>query len=294
MKRLEDLTVWVSFPGYPAAIGIHIERALRTVCRVVTVGSNEQQEPVESLSLREMKRPILPSEARTSFFPDIEQAAPKCGAKEPPDLFLWLEPPHGFSPADLDALSCPRACYFIDSHNNLQFQLKLAAEFDYVFIAQRACLGWFKAIHPRTFWLPFACDPGLHRNNTLRKFHDIAFTGEVLPGSRRQALLTNLQSHFPVHLDNCVLNDMARVLSESRIVFNNAADQDLSTNFFDALASASLLLSDMAKGSGQDELFVEGEDYALYHDLNIADVARFYLRNARIRERIAARGRKIV
>lgn len=294
MKTFEDRTVWLSFVGYPVTTAVYFERALRKICRVITVGPKLPDEYITRWSLQAMKQPILPLDIDTSFSLDMEEILQKCPVEDHPDLFLWVESTGGFFPDNLKALPCPRVCYLIDSHLNLQNHLQIAAEFDYVFIAQRAYLEQIRMVNPQSHWLPLACDPDVHGRIPGVKHHEIGFVGKVIPGSRREALLSKLKSCIPLYVEVCFWDDMARVLSESRIVFNEAVNHDLNMRFFEVLASGSLLLADMAKGSGQDELFAEGEDYALYHDPNLVEVARFYLDNERISERIAARGRQLV
>lgn len=294
MSLSPTTTVWLSYVSYPVTTAVYFERALRKICRVITVGPKLPEIYIERWSLQTMKKPILPLDIDTSFSPDMAEIMEKCPAADHPDLFVWIESTGGFWPTNMHALNCPRACYLIDSHQHLENHLDLATCFDFVFIAQREYLEKFRVVNPRSYWLPLACDPEVHGKKTDSKLHDIGFVGGVIPNSRRQHLLAHLHNNISLYFERCFWDDMARVFSESRIVFNEAVNNDLNMRFFEALASGSLLLADMAQGSRQDELFVEGEDYALYHDGNIAEVARFYLDNDLIREKIAARGRQLV
>lgn len=286
-------TVWLSYVSYPATTAVYFDRALRKLCRTISVGPKLPEEYIERWSLQAIRQPIQPLDIDTSFTPDFAEILDQSLPEHRPDLFLMVESTGGFSPQNMHKLPCPKACYLIDSHLHLDNHLEIAPFFDYVFIAQRAYLDDFRKVNPRTYWLPLACDPDVHCNNSMEKKHDIGFVGGVKPQSRRAALLSILNSKQLLYFERCFLNDMARVFSESRIVFNEAVNHDLNMRFFEVLASGSLLLADMAKGSGQDELFFAGEDYALYNDLNLFEVARFYLDNERIREKIAARGKQL-
>lgn len=294
INNYNNNTIWLSFVGYPVTTAVYFERALRKLCRVITVGPQLPAEYIERWSLEAMKKPILPLDIDTPFNADMEDLLRQCPVENHPDLFLWVESAGGFFPEKLEALPCPRVCYLIDSHRHLESHLKQAQLFDYVFIAQRAYLDDFRAVNPQSYWLPLACDPEVHGKKTDTKLHDIGFVGGIEPGSRRQLLLKKLNEHIPLYFERCFWDDMARVFSESHIVFNEAVNHDLNMRFFEALASGSLLLADMAENSGQDRLFMEGEDYALYNDDNLVDSARFYLDNERIRNKIAARGRQLV
>lgn len=87
---------------------------------------------------------------------------------------------------------------------------------------------------------------------------------------------------------------MAKIFSESKIVFNNAVRNDLNMRLFEAMSTGTLLLTDNAKNSGQDEMFVPNEDLAVYNDNTILNAANFFLENNELREAIADRGKQIV
>ena len=287
-------TVWLSFVAYPVTTAVYFERALRDICRVSTVGPRLPEEYIEGWSLQAMKQPITPQNIDTSFTADLAEILRQTPSGDHPDLFLFIESTGGFSLHNMQELTCPKACYLIDSHLHLDNHREIARHYDYVFIAQRAYVEELRRINPRTFWLPLGCDPDVHGKNSDRKLHEVGFVGGVSPGTRRAALLSQLRAHISLHFERCFWDDMARVYSESQVVFNEAVNHDLNMRFFEAMASGSLLLSDMAQGSGQDELFTAGEEYALYRDGSLVETARFYLENERIREKIARRGRQLV
>lgn len=286
-------TVWLSYVGYPVTTAAYLERALRRACLTVTVGPPMPPELVELWQLQNMKLPPTRHDIVTGFTPDMETILQQHSDKPKPDLYLWVESVPGHAPYNLKALACPTACYLIDSHLNLECHLELAKGFDYVFIAQRAYLEQFRKESPRTFWLPLACDPDVHRTWPVGKVHQVGFVGGVFPGSEREALLAQLGDAVPVHSERCFWDDMARLFSASRIVFNNAVRHDLNMRFFEVLSTGTLLLSDMAGGSGQSELFYDGEDYACYHPGNLVDNAHFYLENEQLREQVARRGQQL-
>lgn len=287
-------TVWLSYVGYPVTTAAYLERALRRACRTVTVGPPMPSELVELWQLQNMKLPPTRHDIVTGFTPDMETVLLQHADQPKPDLYLWVESVPGHTPGNLKALGCPTVCYLIDSHLSLERHLEVARGFDYVFIAQRAYLEQFRAVAPRTFWLPLACDPDVHRRWPEDVTHDVGFVGGVFPGSDREALLNLLNESVTVHYERCFWDDMARVFSSSRIVFNNAVKHDLNMRFFEVLSVGTLLLSDMAGGSGQSELFCDGEDYACYHPGNLVDNAHFYLENEQVREQVARRGQQLV
>lgn len=287
-------TVWLSYVGYPVTTAAYLERALKKLCRTITVGPPLPPELIERWQLQNMKLPPIRHDIVTGFTPDMGTVRSENPDMPPPDLYLWVESVPGHTPSNIAALGCPSACYLIDSHLNLEHHLESAPNFDYVFIAQRAYLDQFRSVNPRSYWLPLACDPEIHRRWPLEQQWDIGFVGSVFPGSERESLLARLTEAVPVHHERCFWDDMAQVFSASRIVFNNAVNHDLNMRFFEVLSTGTLLLSDLACDSGQSELFGDGEEYACYHRGNLPDVAKFYLDNEQLRERIAHRGQLMV
>lgn len=285
-------TVWLSYVGFPVTTAAYFDRALRQTCRTVTIGPPLPAELIERWHLQNMNAPEIAHDIVTDFTPDMTEVIEQT-THPSPDLYLWIESVPGHEPRNLHALPCPTACYLIDSHLNLARHLEIAPGFDYVFIAQREYLPQFRKVNPRSYWLPLGCDPDVHRPWPGEKRHDVGFVGGVFPGSEREALLKRLGEAVPVHFERCFWDDMARLFSESRIVFNNAVKQDLNMRFFEVLSTGTLLLSDMALGSGQAELFTDGEDYACYTKEKLAETALFYLRNEDLREGIARRGRRL-
>lgn len=285
--------IWLAFVAYPVTTAAYIERALRNKFRTTTIGPPLPNDLIEKWQLQNMRLPLKEQDISTGFTPDMREIVSGVTDANAPDLYLWVESVGGHHPINLDALDCPKVCYLIDSHLQLAKHLEWAKQFDFVFIAQREYLQNFRQLGMKVYWLPLGCDPEIHCQPTMQREHLVSFVGSVIPGSRREVLLTELNRKIPVHYERCFWEDMARLFSNSKIVFNESVKNDLNMRFFEALSSGALLLTDLAKKSGQEEMFREGEDYALYRDNNIVDVARFYLDNEQLREQIAARGQRL-
>ena len=293
-KIKNTTTVWLSYVGYSVTTAVYIERALRKICRTVTVGPPLPHEFIEKWQLQNINQPIIHHNIITNFNTDMGVVLALNPDVPRPDLFLWVESALGYMPGNSAALGCPTCCYLIDSHLMLEKHLKRALLFDFVFIAQRAYLEDFRKVNPRTYWLPLGCNLEIHRCWPVEKVYDIGFVGAIIAESRREELLKRLTDAVPLHIEHCFLEEMAQVFSKSRMVFNNAANHDLNMRFFEVLSTGAMLLSDATLGSGQSELFRDGEDYACYQDGNLVETVRFYLENDALRERIAARGRRLV
>ncbi|MGE5499138.1 MAG: glycosyltransferase, partial [Syntrophothermus sp.] len=227
----------------------------------------------------------------------IADILPKIKREFHPDLFLWVESVGGFFPQNLQSLSIPKACYFIDTHISIDWQLVWAKNFDYVFIAQKEYIPVFKkAGIQNVYWLPLGCDPAIHGKKSSQKIYDIGFVGSILGNEhqRRRTLIEKLKTIGQFEYQRCFWEDMAELFSKSKMVFNNAIKNDLNMRLFEVMSTGTLLLTDIAKNSGQEEMFKDGEDLVIYSDDNIADKAAWYMVHESERERIAERGRMLV
>lgn len=288
------MNIWLAYVAYPVTTAVYLERALHHLADVTTIGPRFPEELLEKWHLQNMKLPLYDQMIPTDFSPDMAAILAQTPAAAHPDLYLWVESVGGHEPRNLAAIRCPKACYLIDSHLNLEHHLQWAQQFDYVFTAQREYIPLFRQVNPNAYWLPLGCDPEIHAVRSTGKQYDVGFVGSLLFNPRRQQLLDTLGNGVNLYRTRCFWTEMAEVFAASKIVFNTSVRNDLNMRFFEALCSGSMLLSDMATNSGQDELFRTGEEYACYHDANLIETARFYLENEELREMIAERGCRVV
>jgi hypothetical protein len=238
-----------------------------------------------------MKQPIMPHNIQTDTTPDMQELWEKTAEADRPDIYLWVESVYGYFPQNIPALPCLKACYLIDMHISLELHRDFAGQFDHTFVVHRQYVEQVGQLGPFSHWLPVACDPEIHCGGSDKKCYEISFVGSTVAGMRRDILLKRLAEQLPLHVERCFWDEMAAVFSASKIVFNSSFDDDLNMRFFEVLSTGSLLLSDMAANSGQAELFVAGEDYALYQDGTLCDVARFYLKHSHLAAQIGQWGR---
>jgi len=297
-KKDMKKNILLCYTSHPATTGRYYEKSLRKHHNVLTCGPCLTPEIIRAWDLGDMKE--KPKKHDLDFpYPgpvDFRTVLENLGDSWYPDLFLWIETGIDFPLQGLESLDCPKACYLIDTHLKLEKHLQWAAQFDVIFLAQRAYIPEFnKAGTNNVFWLPLACDPEIHGKVRVKKRYDIGFVGSITPGNpRRIALLDRLSKRFDVHIERCFLKEMTRVFSASKMVFNNSVRDDLNMRVFEALCSGSLLLTDRARGSGIEELFQVGGDLVIYDDENLEELARYYLEHVDEREAIAARGRQEV
>jgi GT2 family glycosyltransferase/glycosyltransferase involved in cell wall biosynthesis/SAM-dependent methyltransferase len=194
----------------------------------------------------------------------------------------------------------PAAWWCIDTHIDFDWSLKKAADFDFVFAAQRDGAARLKENGVASaLWLPLACDAEIHGRQADphpkgegEKEFDVCFVGNVAAGARAD-LVRLIQQVFPrSYVGQAYFEEMARIYSASRTVFNRSVKNDVNMRVFEALASGSLLLTNDLSDNGQAELFRDGIHLATYRDAHeLLDKLRFYLRRDELRERIAAAGR---
>jgi 2-polyprenyl-3-methyl-5-hydroxy-6-metoxy-1,4-benzoquinol methylase/GT2 family glycosyltransferase len=249
----------------------------------------------------------------TFFHPTQLSAVPREGF----DLYLNIDDGMRYHwPAELR----PCAWWAIDTHMDFAWCLEKARGFDFVFAAQRdgAALLRREGIASAR-WLPLACDAQIHGRiaeseervgngndgeppspqaspgGRGRKEYDICFVGNLMPGARSD-LVRLIEQHFKsVYVGQAYFEEMARIYSASRIIFNRSVKNDINMRVFEALASGSLLMTNDLAENGQAELFRDGVHLATYHEgHDLLDKLRYYLRRDKVRERIAAAGRQEV
>jgi len=187
----------------------------------------------------------------------------------------------------------PNAWWAIDTHLDFDWYRDKSPEFDFVFTAQQDGAERLREEGAaEAVWLPLACDPQLHRRHDVSKQFDVCFVGSLYPGDRSDLLSLIRQSYRNTFSGQCYGDEMARVYSASRVVFNRSVKNDVNMRVFEALACGSLLLTNDLTDNGQDELFRDGMHLATYGGPEeLLDKIAYYLKREEVRERIAAAGR---
>jgi glycosyltransferase involved in cell wall biosynthesis len=191
-----------------------------------------------------------------------------------------------------DALR-PRAYWAIDTHRDFPARFQRALASDFVFAAQRDGAERLRAAGVSSAsWLPLACDPEIHCRHDVPTQFDVSFVGHTCPGPRDE-LLELIRRNFPNHfIGQAYFDEMARIYSASRIVFNRSIKNDVNMRVFEALACGSLLVTNDLTDNGQAELFQDGVHAVMYREPHeLRDKIRYYLAHEEERETIAAAGR---
>jgi GT2 family glycosyltransferase/tetratricopeptide (TPR) repeat protein len=222
------------------------------------------------------------------FLPDDLERLPRDGF----DLYLVIDDGlRWFWPADFH----PCAWWAIDTHLNLDWYRTRGRSFDFLFAAQRDGAAALRDEGLPARWLPLACDPDIHRPHSLPKVYDVSFVGRLAPGPRAD-LVARFQKRFPnSFVGQRYFEDMARMYSSSRLVFNRSIRNDINMRVFEALACGSLLVTNDLSDNGQKELFHSGEHLITYTQAEeMLDKMDYYLRHEAEREAIAAAGQAAV
>jgi glycosyltransferase involved in cell wall biosynthesis/tetratricopeptide (TPR) repeat protein len=295
-KKKIRKNILMDFVSYPATTAYLLERAFRQKHNVITCGSHINDQIIKLWNLENLNWETTPQNIFRSNATPLKQVMAELPDGWQPDFYLWVETGLSDIPVDLNEHKFPKACYLIDTHIHFERHLEIAKNFDFIFLAQKAYVQpMLEAGVKNVIWLPLACDPEIHGRVDVDKEFDVGFVGTISSTqNRRNALLKKLQNKFDLNCQRKFMDEMAEHYCKSRIVFNNAINNDLNMRVFEALCSGSLLVTDSALGSGLDEFFDDKEHLVIYNDEKLEEVVSHYLNNKAERERISAKGRKEV
>lgn len=271
--------VAIGYRWFPTAAGYHLERALQALGHTVTyVG--------------------LPSPARPGYDTVVPVDELIAALPQPPDLYLWVDPAGRYFPPGIERLPIPTACYLIDVHLG-RWREQAARFFDAVFIAQKDHLERFRRAvgHDQVYWLPLAAAPDVHYDHGLPRIYEVAFVGNIArahrgtPRARRLKLLAERFRTNDVYRAYTP-EEVGRVYSQARIVFNCSIAGDVNMRIFEGTACGALVLTD-ATSNGLGELFEIGREIVVYRDdVDLLEKIAYYLAHEEEREAIARAGQR--
>lgn len=212
-----------------------------------------------------------------------------------PDLILVVDPVR--QRFIFSSFKTPTAYWAIDSHLKFDKHIKKARvqDYDFLFVAQKDYILKYKERGCKNvYWLPLACDPEIHKHHNLPLKYDLCFVGGFGPDSPRREIILNLQKEFNMFVGQEYLHNMARIYSQSKMVFNKSLKGDLNMRVFEALSCGRLLLTDRIN-NGLEDLFIDKEHLVIYDNYeDLVEKVRYYLAHPDEREEIACRGQKEV
>jgi hypothetical protein len=269
----------IGYRWFAAAAGYHVERALLSLGhRVSYVG--------------------LPCDRRAGYDSSVPLGELLASLPEPPDLYLWIDPAGRYFPPGIGDLPIPTACYLIDVHLG-SWRYQVARFFDGVFVAQKDYLAGFRHAvgHDQVWWLPLAAASDVHRQHDLPRRYDVGFVGNITRahrGTARARRLSLIAERFTTNDFNAryTPEEVGRIYSQSRIVFNTSIAGDVTMRVFEGAACGALALTDSI-ANGLSELFQVGTEIVTYaDDAELLDMIIYYLAHDTEREQIAQAGRR--
>ncbi len=285
--------ILLHYVASPITTARYLDSAARKKHRVVTAGFRCPEKVLENWGFK-MPAPAYP--AHDVDLP-LQTAYREIVKRLPdgfdPDLYLWVDSGMKEVPADIEALTCPKACYLIDTHIAPEPRIAIAKRFDYTFLAQKAQVDAFQREGVGNVrWLPLACSPELHDVERMDRIHDVSYVGGLDGDAtdRRRNLLREIASRFPnSKIGRFWPHEMAAIYAQSKIVINASVNRDVNMRVFEAMASGALLITDEA--DGLEDLFEDGRHLVIYRNDNDAlELIDYYLKHDEDRERIASAG----
>ncbi|WP_322802452.1 CgeB family protein [Thermoflexus sp.] len=273
------MRVALGYRWFPTAAGYHMERALQALGHeVIYVG--------------------LPCAQRAGYDTTVPVDALIAALPQKPDLYLWIDPAGRYFPPGIERLPIPTACYLIDVHLG-RWREQAARFFDAVFIAQKDYLERFRRAmgHDQVYWLPLAAAPDVHYDHQLPRIYEVGFVGNIAQAHRRTARARRLKRiaerfHTNDFYRTYMPEEVGRIYSQSRIVFNCSIAGDVTMRIFEGTACGALVLTD-AIANGLDELFEIGREIVVYQDdEDLLGKIAYYLTHDEEREAIARAGQR--
>src|SRR2546426_1812337 len=216
-----------------------------------------------------------------------------------PDLLLVADTlgPQAL-PFGLEDVPVPRVYYAVDVHVNFFWQRYYARLFDLVVVAQKDYVPLFDV---PARWLPWGADERVFRERGLGRVHYLVFAGTIDPATRpkRAAIVACLRERFGLETfgesveKRLSWDEMAALFASSKIVLNESILGDLNFRVFEAMACGALLLTERID-NGLLDLFVPGEELAVYGPDDLVAQVEQHLGDDAARTRIAARGAALV
>jgi hypothetical protein len=269
----------VGYSFYSAALGFHVERALKALGhRVTYVG--------------------LPTEERAGFDSSVNLRDLISHMPDKPDFFLWTDPAGPYFPPGIESLPVPTACYLIDVHLG-KWRTQAARFFDAVFLAQKDYVTRYRDAtgHSQVEWLPLAYAPDVHSDLHLERTYDVGFVGNIAvahgntPRARRLKMIAE-RFHTNDFYRPYLPEEVGQTYSMSKIVFNASIAGDVNMRVFEGTAAGALVLTD-STANGLRDLFDADREIAVYSDdSDLLRKIEYFLYHEEERDLIACAGRE--
>lgn len=228
------------------------------------------------------------------------------------DLLFEIES-NGVS-TDTFTVNIPSVLWTLDTHLNLPIRTERAKLFDYVFCPHKQHVEKI-AQEKLAYWLPYACDPTIHKDHHLERIYDITFVGHVHRDQygntfpihdERGGILKHLTNNFKLNQrEGLYLEAMAKEYSQSKVIFNSSVRNDINMRIFEAMACGGCLVTSwLTKETGIQEMFPFGtidridgrkDCFLMYRNgEELVLLVKILLQEDKLRETIAKNGYEAV
>ena len=198
----------------------------------------------------------------------------------------------------------PSAYWVSDAHLGLDYRIKRAKQFDYVFLAQKAFIPQFEAAgipREKLFYLPHAAEPTCYKPEPITERWNWCFIGH-LNNEFRIELCDRFVKEFglgdgrgylgwriPQFKGHNILEDVSHKFNQSKIILNENILQDVNMRTFEALACKRLLLTEDIPEL--HDLFENGTHLSMFRSVDEAvEIAKALLEDDAKRKAIAEAG----
>lgn len=296
--NLKKLEYEVKFYGYRDRLG-----KLTNVVRMVIARSKTLRNLASVFWLNKVNNEIkkLADELRPDLVLSIKGEAVK------PETIKWIS----------NELRAKTALWYPDDPRFFDSLVKYIAPcYDYVFTPSEKAIEMYEQIGvKRVYYLPFACEPAVHRKVELskgeRKLYgsDVCFVGAFTP--RRARIIKALEKsglkikvwgpYWKYFVHNNRINkgvygkEMVKAFNAAKIALNIHVESDVAYKVnmrtFEVTGSGVFLLTDYAYG--MEKVFKIGNELTIYEDeRDLSKLTKRYLDLETRREYIAKKGRQ--
>lgn len=201
----------------------------------------------------------------------------------------------------------PLGFWGVDCAAYMKRYKRMAKEFDVFFVDRYDVVKDYEESCKKAVYLPWACDPEIHKCLPAKEQYDVGFAGRSTP-KRLQLLQTLKKSGLKTkcyfsakkkrakkkpRLKFISWAEICLMYSECKMIFNTIKDAT-NSRVFEAMSMGKLLLTSR-KGSEPNHLFVDGKHLVVYADEeDLVEKAKYYASHPTERRAIAKAGQQLV
>jgi len=287
-------SIWLSHEISPTNPSIYFERALRKKYQVLTIGPRFEEIDGLNWNASLIRNVISQPDIEVSGEIDISKINTTHTNIVEPDLYLSVLSGDQNIFKGVENLQCLTACILTNCHQYLSQQLTWATQFDFVFISELSYLKIFREMRINAYWLPLAVDVEIYKPDNSPKISDVLIIGEMSENDEPINLANQVFSINTLNSNELFLSDKVPLYNQSKIIFHNNSNNELSAELFEAMSCGAFLLTNTTSNSGQDTLFSDNLDYVDFNADDLLEKLKFFLENDDLRHKIALKGMQTI